>query len=199
MLRFRLRHRTLLATTLALALTPAGAMATTHSARARTGAVCTGADTSAVGAPASAMRNAAVCLINQQRARHHLPALRESSQLDRSAQGWSNTMVRIGQFTHGTSFWLRISAVGYPWSNVGENIATGFDTPRQVVAGWMASTGHCQNILAPTFADVGTGVNTAPLGAYGPATWTQDFALRTGHRAPSQNSGPARGCPYRVN
>jgi uncharacterized protein YkwD len=197
--RFRLRHLPPLAAALALALTPAAATASTHGRRAHAGSVCADADTRAIGAPVGAMRSAVVCLINQQRARHHLPALRANGQLDRSAQGWSNTMIRIRQFTHGSSFWLRISDVGYQWSSVGENIATGFSTPRQVVAGWMASTGHCQNILSPTFADVGTGVNTNRLGPYGPATWTQDFALAMGHHAPSHNSGPARGCPYRVS
>lgn len=108
-------------------------------------------------------------------------------------------MVRIGQFTHGTSFWSRISDVGYPWSDVGENIAAGFETPRDVVAAWMASTGHCENILSPTFADVGIGLNSSRLGPYRPATWTEDFALRMGHQAPSHNNAPARGCPYRVS
>ena len=71
-------------------------------------------------------------------------------------------------------------------------------TPRQVVDGWMASAGHCENILNPTYRDVGTGVNRHAVGGYasGPATWTQDFALPMGSRAPSRNSGPAHHCPY---
>jgi uncharacterized protein YkwD len=71
-------------------------------------------------------------------------------------------------------------------------------TPRQVVNGWMASTGHCENILSPTYRDLGTGVNRHAVGGYatGPATWTQDFALPMGKSAPSRSVGPMDRCPY---
>jgi len=144
-----------------------------------------------------ATKAAVVCLINKQRTDRGLPALHESGLLDRSAQQWTNTMVATGAFTHGANFAGRISAVGFHWSSAGENIATGFLTPRAVVAGWMASTGHCQNILNPTYTSVGTGVLHQVVGIGGDgATWTQDFALAAGHRAPSHNFGPADGCPY---
>lgn len=107
-------------------------------------------------------------------------------------------MVTSATFTHGSDFSARLTAVGYVWSSAGENIATGFATPRQVVRAWMGSPGHCRNILDPTFADVGTGVNSHRLGRYAPSTWTQDFGLWMGHRNPSRNYAPQRGCPYRV-
>ena len=89
----------------------------------------------------------------------------------------------------------RISAVGFHWSQAGENIATGFPTPYSVVAGWMRSTGHCKNILDPAFRDVGTGVNAhATVASNG--TWTQDFGLLVGQRPASGNRAPAAGCPY---
>lgn len=145
-----------------------------------------------------ASKAAVVCLINGQRAARHLPRLRESRLLDRSAQGWTDRMVAGGSFTHGADFAARISAVGFRWSSAGENIATGFLTPRQVVNGWMASTGHCENILNPTYTSVGTGIVDHVTGRFGGrgATWTQDFALAAGHRAPSHNYGPANRCPY---
>jgi uncharacterized protein YkwD len=159
---------------------------------------CANADASASAVPKPAMRDAVVCLINQQRAAHHLPALRAHRLLDNSAQRWTNAMVSSGQFTHGVNFGARITAAGFPWSAAGENIATGFQTPRQVVTAWMASPGHCVNILDPTYADVGTGVSSHRLGPYGPSTWTQDFGLSRGHAAPSRNTGPASGCPYHI-
>jgi uncharacterized protein YkwD len=158
---------------------------------------CADADTPASAASAQAMRDAVVCLINQQRQGRHLPPLSAHRDLDRSAQQWTNVMVSNGQFSHGSNFAARISAAGFVWSAAGENIATGYQTPRQVVAAWMASTDHCQNILSPTYANVGTGVSTHRLGPYGPSTWTQDFGRWIGHAAPSQNRGPAGGCPYR--
>ena len=80
---------------------------------------------------------------------------------------------------------------------MGENIAVGFQTPASVVRGWMGSTGHCQNILNPDYADVGTGVsNSAIPGAGGRGTWTQDFGLWMSAREPSHNWGPASRCPF---
>ena len=78
----------------------------------------------------------------------------------------------------------------------GENIATGYPTPRQVVAGWMASAGHCENILNPTYRSVGTGVNRHPVAGYASGRHLdQDFGLRSA-AGPSRNWGPAHGCPY---
>jgi uncharacterized protein YkwD len=166
--------------------------------RAQTLQPCTAADTPITAASAATMRAAVLCLVNQQRALHSLPALHESRLLDTSAQVWADTMVATGLFSHGTNFTSRIDATGYFWSDVGENIATGFTTPRAAVRAWMASAGHCENILDPTFADVGTGVQTHPLGNYSAGTWTQDFGLLMGQSDPSQNTGPARGCPYSI-
>ncbi len=160
---------------------------------------CVGAHTPATAATKREMRAAVLCLVNKQRALHHLPALHASAALDRSAQRWTNTMVGSGQFTHGANFAARISAAGFHWSYAGENIAAGFQTPTAAVRAWMASTGHCQNILNPDYADVGTGVSPHGTGpGIGPSTWTQDFGLWAGDGTPSHNGGPAAGCPYHV-
>jgi uncharacterized protein YkwD len=194
--------RTALAVSAALILLPAIAApaearrpdaVSAHQARA-----CAGANTRATRSAIPMMRGAVVCLINQERGEHGLPPLRADGRLDSSAQSWSNKMVATHEFTHGVNFAGRISATGFHWSSAGENIATGYVTPRQVVNGWMGSTGHCQNILNPTYRDVGTGVNRHAIGGFatGPATWTQDFALPLGKSAPSRNWGPAERCPY---
>ena len=83
------------------------------------------------------------------------------------------------------------------WSVAGENIATGFPTPRAVVNAWMGSTDHCHNILSPSYSLVGTGLSRHPVGrsASGPSTWTQDFELPLGQAAPSGNWGPSNHCP----
>lgn len=172
----------------------AGARPHQHRPHAAGQRACRYRNTPAVAASAEQMRSAVVCLINHQRVERRLPALRVSKLLDRSAQGWTNRMVATGDFTHGSDFAARITATGFAWSTAGENIATGFTTPNAVVRAWMASTDHCQNILNPTFSRVGTGVNRRSVGGYGGgATWTQDFALPRGRRAPSHNWGPAGG------
>ncbi len=169
-----------------------------HHRHVRADAQCAGANARVGHASADALRTAVVCLINQQRAAHHLPALQASPLLNRSAQGWTNAMVSSDRFSHGVNFAARISAVGYVWRSAGENIATGYSTPRGVVKAWMASTGHCENILSPTYRNVGTGISVRPVRGYasGAGTWTQDFALGMHQSAPSGNAGPMDGCPY---
>ena len=137
----------------AVAASPATAKSHHHRRhRVHATRACANANAAVGAVSRQATKAAVVCLINKQRTDRGLPALHESGLLDRSAQGWTNTMVATGAFTHGANFAGRISAVGFQWSSAGENIATGFLTPRAVVAGWMASTGHCQNILNPTLS-----------------------------------------------
>jgi uncharacterized protein YkwD len=166
--------------------------------QAQTASGCTGAGARVGSASPKVLRSAVVCLINQERAAHHLPALQASPLLNSSAQGWTNAMVSTDQFTHGTNFAGRISAAGYVWRSAGENIATGYSTPRAVVRAWMASTGHCQNILNPTYRNIGTGVSVRVVKGFatGVGTWTQDFALGMHQSTPSGNYRPMGGCPY---
>ena len=160
---------------------------------------CANAATRATGASVATLDMALVCLVNQQRVERGLAALTGSSRLTSSAQRWNDGMVASGQFTQGSNFAKRISAVGYNWQTAGENIASGYPTPTQVVAAWMASTGNCQNILDPSFRNVGTAETPSPVGgsASGPATWTQDFGLLMSQSVPSSNHGPEDGCPYK--
>jgi uncharacterized protein YkwD len=157
---------------------------------------CAHANTTILHADQSQLQRAVVCLINRQRADHHLPVLSASPKLDRSAQRWTNAMVSDEQFSHGTAFMDRISAVGFDWTNAGENIATGYKTPASVVSAWMASPGHCANILNPLYREVGTGVMNRMIHGTSNVngTWTQDFGRLMSQRALSQNFGPARAC-----
>lgn len=159
---------------------------------------CPYAITSARRAPTGVIRRAVTCLINDQRIRHGLPILHGSGRLNNAAQHWADAMVGFGTLTHGTNLGARISSTGFAWSTVGEDIGSGYGTPRQIVRAWMHSTVHCQIILDPSFRDVGTGVSRHPIRGYARrgATWTEDFALPRGARAPSGNWGPANGCPY---
>jgi uncharacterized protein YkwD len=173
-------------------------VAPANQAHDRLALACPSADTAASSASTDDMRAAVVCLINQQRNAHGLPSLKVSQRLNRSAQAWNQAMVLSGNFTHGANFAGRISAVGYDWQSAGENIATGFPTPRSVVNAWMASPDHCRNILDPSYRDIGTGETPSTVGSWAnqPATWTQDFGLLMSQNAPSRNSGPQNGCPY---
>jgi uncharacterized protein YkwD len=159
---------------------------------------CTGAHDRIGSGDSAAIERATICLINHQRTERGLPRLRRSRLLIRSAQHWTNTMVRDRAFSHGSDFSARITAVGFNWSRAGENIADGYRTASGAVTAWMRSLGHCQNILTPVFREVGAGFDRGsamPGGVKG--TWTMDFALGMSQRAPSENWKPAEGCPYR--
>jgi uncharacterized protein YkwD len=142
--------------------------------------VCADENASVASSSAKQMRNAVVCLVNQERVKRGLSALRASKKLDASAQGWTNHMVSSDSFTHGLDFSARISAAGFAWTAAGENIAAGYTTPKAVVEAWMASPGHRANILSRAYTRVGTGVSAhGVIGATG-ATWVQDFARPRG-------------------
>ncbi|MEO5845226.1 MAG: CAP domain-containing protein [Caldimonas sp.] len=66
---------------------------------------------------------------------------------------------------------------GYPWRVIGENIAAGQGAPQQVVAGWLASPGHCANVLSPDFREMATAYALNPQAAM-EIYWTQVFGSR---------------------
>ena len=159
-------------------------------------AACPDANVAITQAQPAQMRLAVLCLINEQRTEHGLPKLAPSDKLDRSAQGWTDSMVNSDEFTHGSAFMDRISATGFDWTTVGENIATGYETPSSVVRAWMNSPGHCANVLDPSYREVGTGLSARriPRASTEVGTWTQDFGRLMGQRALSGNNGPANAC-----
>ena len=51
-----------------------------------------------------------------------------------------------------------VQIVGYRYNEVGENLAMGIDDPNEVVAQWLASLGHRDNILSKSFNETGVAV-----------------------------------------
>ncbi|MEE2788857.1 MAG: CAP domain-containing protein [Myxococcota bacterium] len=73
----------------------------------------------------------------------------------------------------------RALEAGYDWIAVGENIAAGSTTPRDVVDGWLESPGHCQNIMSDSFTELGVGYSPRKAGPFR-HFWTQVFGDRAG-------------------
>ncbi len=70
----------------------------------------------------------------------------------------------------------RMAAAGYRGSGWGENIAAGYDSAQKVVAAWMNSEGHRQNILNCRFTSIGIGYDPGRVRSdWGPGSWVQDF------------------------
>jgi hypothetical protein len=87
----------------------------------------------------------------------------------------------------------RIKAAGYGAWAWGENIAAGFETPAEVMAGWMRSEGHCRNVLGAAFSELGVGIVAPPGG--GQVQWVQNFGRPSGTSAPSAGIDLDRACP----
>ena len=87
------------------------------------------------------------------------PPVTLSGTLAGVALGHASDMAEHNYFEHedrtGRSPADRVRAVGYREKLVGENIAYGPKSAEEVVQGWLDSTGHCENIMDPRFAEMG--------------------------------------------
>jgi uncharacterized protein YkwD len=132
--------------------------------------------------------NNVLTLVNQKRAagavcggvsKPAVPALTLDTRLRCAARKHSKDMGVKNFFSHtssdGSSFSQRITKAGYTWTAAGENISAGYATADAAVAGWMASTGHCNNIMNATFKHLGVGYYYNVNATYD-HYWTQDFA-----------------------
>jgi uncharacterized protein YkwD len=85
----------------------------------------------------------------------------------RSGEGLSHEHPITGEGPGG-----RAIQAGYLFVTLGENLAGGQTTAASVVADWMDSPGHRDNILDPRWRDMGVGVRTGGhFGVY----WVQMF------------------------
>ncbi|MDQ0407287.1 CAP domain-containing protein [Streptomyces sp. NBC_01723] len=124
-------------------------------------------------APASGDVAKVVELVNAERSKAGCSPVTVNAALTKAAQAHSEDMAATGTMSHsgsnGSSPDDRITNAGYNWSTYGENVAYGYETPEKVMAGWMSSPGHKENILNCDFKEIGVGL--AQPGSY----WTQDF------------------------
>jgi uncharacterized protein YkwD len=130
----------------------------------------------------------ALRLVNQQRAAGAscgsrgsfapAAALTWNAQLATAAYGHSRDMADNNYFSHdsldGRTMADRINATGYAWSTIGENIAAGYGSVQSVVSGWMASDGHCANLMNPRFTELGLACARNDASQYR-IYWTQNL------------------------
>jgi uncharacterized protein YkwD len=86
-------------------------------------------------------------------------ALAWNGPLTQASLRHSDDMVAHDFFSHtgsdGSDGGDRATAAGYAWSAWGENIAAGQPTVAAVVSAWMASPGHCANVMNARWRDIG--------------------------------------------
>jgi uncharacterized YkwD family protein/spore coat assembly protein SafA len=126
--------------------------------------------------PTSTQENEVAKLVNAERARAGLPALKVNWQLSRVARYKSADMANKGYFSHqsptyGTPFQM-MENLGLRFSSAGENIAYGQRTPAEVMRDWMNSPGHRNNILSRSYTEIGVGLAKNKNGV---CYWTQMF------------------------
>lgn len=115
-------------------------------------------------------------LVNQERAKQGLKALKLSNQLTNVATKKAQDMADNGYFDHtsptyGSPFDM-MSRFGVQYQSAGENIAAGQKDAKEVMNSWMNSSGHRANILNAEFEQIGIGYVTG--GKYG-TYWVQMF------------------------
>ena len=104
-----------------------------------------------------------------------VPGLVENAALRCAARNHSLDMATRNFFGHvnpdGDRARERLDSAGYDATAWGENIAFRQNSPAQVVAGWMGSSGHCANIMSPLFTEIG-------IGHHPTNRWTQVFGAK---------------------
>ncbi len=146
--------------------------------RLRTLAVCTtiiiGASTAQADCTlpggADAFANDIAQSLNAQRARNGLAALSHNATLSQAAATHACDMQVNGFFSHsgsdGSTAAGRIERAGFRPCRAAENIAYGYPTGGNLVAGWMNSPGHRRNMLLSDVREFGIGLADGPGGPY---------------------------------
>ncbi len=139
----------------------------------------------------TAVRERVVELVNAARSKRRkcgserfdaVAPLGASRQLDEAAARHARDMARKKFFDHrgadGSQPKNRVLRAGYDSGLTGENIAYGPVSAEEVVAGWLASPGHCANIMDARFRHIGVGLATGSK--RGEIYWVQTFATPRG-------------------
>jgi uncharacterized protein YkwD len=102
-------------------------------------------------------------------------------QLQTAAAGHSQDMAENDYFEHrnlrGEQPAQRVDAAGYRWRSVAENIAAGDGSVPAVMKSWLASAGHCVNIMDPAHQEIAVTCMARPGSSYG-TYWTMVLARR---------------------
>ncbi len=127
----------------------------------------------------SKVRNDMLVRVNQERQNVGLSPLVFNDKLNIASQGHTDDMLAQGYYSHnsldGRTPAMRITATGYLYQAMGENIAKGQRTVKEVMDDWMASPEHRANILNPFYEDIGIGLSFGKNTNGYEILWGQDF------------------------
>jgi uncharacterized protein YkwD len=98
---------------------------------------------------------------NEERKKEKLDPLTADPKLTEAARSHAANMAKQSKLDHtldDQTFEDRAKAAGYKYRALGENIAHNSQSPKDAVAGWMASAGHKTNILNAEYTQIGLAV-----------------------------------------
>jgi uncharacterized protein YkwD len=119
-------------------------------------------------------------LVNGERTSKGMPTISRSARLDAAAFAHGQDMAEKNFFSHvssdGSRLASRVARQGYGACFAAENIGWGspYASPDAMMAGWMASPGHRQNILASKATEFGYAKVNDPDGSHDPL-WVMVF------------------------
>lgn len=106
-------------------------------------------------------------LTNKQRQNNGFAPFVLNDRLSRAAELKGENMLAKGYWAHnapdGTTPWYFFKLVGYNYVYAGENLARGFTSSNDIVAAWMASPTHRENMLSPNYKEIGFAVMEGSL------------------------------------
>lgn len=120
-----------------------------------------------------AVEAAIIEMTNGFRAKQKLAPVSANAKLTAVARAYATFLANQGAFSHtadGRQAGERVTAQGYAWCQVSENLALhsdsrGFEArtlAEKAVTGWINSPGHRANLEAPFVTEIGVGVAKAP-------------------------------------
>jgi uncharacterized protein YkwD len=118
------------------------------------------------------------------------PALRWQATLGESARRYARELAARDRLDHvgadGATLRTRLREVGYVMRLSGENLAGGPETLDEVLALWLASPAHCENLMGADFQEFG--LACVP----GPGRLQRYWVLQLGSPASAPRSSPGR-------
>lgn len=99
---------------------------------------------------------------NEERAKQGMNGLTVNGELESAAEAKARDMLEKDYWSHdapdGTKPWYWIENAGYKYAEAGENLARGFNTAEGIVAAWLDSPSHRENMLKADYTEVGVAV-----------------------------------------
>lgn len=119
-------------------------------------------DSGILGKTTEISRDNLLAATNDARAKSGLKNLRENSKLNAAAEQKARDMFAKNYWSHdapdGKTPWKFLADENYSYASAGENLARGFSRSDSVIAAWLDSPTHRENVLATDFSEIGFAV-----------------------------------------